>query len=285
MSALETLAERALGGDRGALGELCRALETPLFRLAFRILGDVRDAEDATQEILVKVVTHLAQFEGKSALSTWAHAIAVRHVLASRRSRAEERAVDEGAFAELLEAGLAYGAKSAPPTPEDRALRTEIRLGCTQAMLLILGREERLALVLVDLLGFDASEAAAICECAHDALRQRLARSRARLSAFLVERCGEANPAAACHCERQIPAKSALSTKRRLTPLVAGDLPPADETHLAVDELRAVRAIAGAFHREGALASPASLRARVEAMLPTVFPADGRSPTGQGGRT
>jgi DNA-directed RNA polymerase specialized sigma24 family protein len=89
---LEPLRQRALAGDAAALDALCRALANPVFRLCLRMLGDVDDAEDATQEVLVKVVTHLGQFAGRSALTTWVHQIAVRHVLSLRNSRAEERA-------------------------------------------------------------------------------------------------------------------------------------------------------------------------------------------------
>ena len=65
-TSLEELRARALDGDRGALSALCAALGARLFPLALRVLGDPRDAEDATQDILVKIVTHLAQFEGRS---------------------------------------------------------------------------------------------------------------------------------------------------------------------------------------------------------------------------
>ena len=144
--ALGALAARAVDGDGKALAELCRRLEAPVYRLCLRMLGDVRDAEDAAQDVLVKVVTHLARFQGRSALMTWVHTVAVRHVLGLKKSRAEERALDEDAFAALLEQGLAFGATQPPPTPEDRTLITEVRLSCTQGMLLTLSRDERLAL-------------------------------------------------------------------------------------------------------------------------------------------
>jgi len=268
---LEDLRVRALDGERGALSELCRRLETPVFRLCVRMLGDVHDAEDATQDVMVKVITHLSQFEGRSALSTWAHQIAVRHVLALRRGRAEARALDEPSFARLLEQGLAFGATLPPPTPEQRALTSEVRLACTQAMLLMLTREERLALVLVELLGFDGAEASAITESSHDAFRQRLARARTRLGTFLALKCGEASPTAACTCEGQLPAKTALGLCAGLTVLAEGDATPAPDAGLATQELAAVRAIASAFHREGAWRAPTSLRARIEAALPSIL--------------
>ena len=132
---LEDLRVRALDGDRAALSSLCAALGARLFPLALRVLGDIRDAEDATQEILVKIVTHLAQFEGRSQLGTWAHTVAIRHLRGVRASRAEARAIDVESFAALLDQGLAFGAESPAPTPEDRLLLDEVRLSCTQGML------------------------------------------------------------------------------------------------------------------------------------------------------
>jgi RNA polymerase sigma factor (sigma-70 family) len=270
---LNELALRAREGDRRALGALVRALQAPLYRLCLRMLGDPADAEDATQEVLTKVITHLSAFEGRSALSTWAHTIAVRHVLAMRRGRAESAAMDEEAFAERLAMGLAFGA-TAPRAPDDLAMLAEVRLGCTQAMLLMLSRDERIALVLVDLLGLSGEDAAAVLEVSHAALRQRLGRARERLVGFLQAQCGLVAESAPCRCDRQLPAKIALGQRPdrlRLLPLSRGDLAPPSEVALASQELRAVRALSLAYGPDGVLDPPASLRARVEAMLPTLL--------------
>jgi RNA polymerase sigma factor (sigma-70 family) len=271
---LSGLAARAVAGDGEALGLLCARLETPVYRLCVRMLGDPGEAEDAAQDVLVKVVTHLARFEGRSSLLTWVHQIAVRHVLALKRSRAEERSLDEDGFGALLEQGLAFGATQPAPTPEDRALLTEVRLSCTQGMLLTLTRDERLALVLVELIGFDAAEAAEVAEVSHEAMRQRLSRARARLGAFLSRRCGVVDPAAACRCERQLPARKSLGLTGERQPfatLASGDLAHREELSIAASELRNVRHIAAAFHEGGAWQAPGALRARVKRLLPSLL--------------
>lgn len=270
----EALAAQAVAGDGGALRALCRALEAPVFQLCLRMLGDVRDAEDAAQDVLVKVVTNLSAFEGRSALSTWVHRITVRHVLSVKQSRAEVRALDEDALSALLDQGLAFAATQPPPSPEDRVLVNEVRLGCTQGMLMMLSREERLALVLVELLGCDGAEAAALLEVSHDAFRQRLARARGRLGAFLQAKCGVVNESAACRCEPQVVAKRALGLSvktQRFSPLSTGDARAGLDVTGAQAELAHVRAIAGAFHRDGTFSAPGTLRQRLEALLPTVL--------------
>jgi RNA polymerase sigma factor (sigma-70 family) len=273
---LETLAQRAVEGDAAALSELCRRLETPLFRLCLRMLGDVRDAEDACQDVLVKVMTNLSRFERRSSVMTWAHSIAIRHVWGLQKSRAELRAFNEDEFASLLEQGLAYAATQAPQSPFDKALANEVRLSCTQGMLLMLSREERLALVLVDLLGFDGAEAALLLEVSHDAFRQRLARARARLGAFLEKQCGVANEHAACRCEKQIPGKQAMGLRpgrERFAPLSMGDLPTSPEVVAAAEELRHLRHVRAAFHQGGQWRATETLRQRMEQLLPTVLTA------------
>ena len=274
MSDLDALARRAVDGDAAALSSLCQALEAPVYRLCLRMTGDVRDAEDAAQDVLVKVVTTLSRFEGRSALTTWVHQIAVRHVRSLKKSRAEERSVDEDGFASLLEQGLAFAATQPAPSPEDRTLINEVRLSCTQGMLLTLSREERLALVLTDVLGFEGAEAAEIAETSHDAFRQRASRARTKLSTFLERKCGEVNPRAACSCERQVPGKKALGLtfeKQRFTPLSRGDVPAATDLATATGELKAMRSIASAFHRDGLFGAPQSLREKMMKALPTVL--------------
>ena len=271
---LEERVRRAVDGDGAALAELTQALERPVFSLCLRMLGDVHDAEDAAQDVLVKVVTHLSSFEGKSAITTWVHRIAVRHVLAMKKSRAEERSFDEEGFAALLDRGLQYAGTQPPPTPEQRTLISEVRLSCTQAMLLTLSREERLSLVLVDLLGFNSAQAAEVVETSHDAFRQRLSRARARLGGFLEQSCGLASEQAPCRCERQIPGKIALGLRRdkqKLSRLSCGDLPTSEQAGTALNERKNVRRIASAFHEGGAFSAPDTLRARMQELLPTVL--------------
>ncbi len=57
---LEEIARRAVNGDRDALDHLVRDIQDDIYGLALRMLWNREDAEDATQEILVRVVTRLS---------------------------------------------------------------------------------------------------------------------------------------------------------------------------------------------------------------------------------
>ena len=88
--ALEDLARQAIGGDRDALDRLIRGLQGDIYALALRMLWNREDAEDATQEILVRVVTRLVQFDFHSKLKTWVYRIAVNYILDVKKSPVEQ---------------------------------------------------------------------------------------------------------------------------------------------------------------------------------------------------
>ena len=86
---LEELARQALDGDRDALDSLVRSLQGDLYGLALRMLWNREDAEDATQEILVRIVTRLSQFNFESRVKTWAYRVAVNYILDVKKSAVE----------------------------------------------------------------------------------------------------------------------------------------------------------------------------------------------------
>jgi RNA polymerase sigma factor (sigma-70 family) len=89
----ESLVALAQQGDMAALDALVRRHQACVFNLALRMVWRRPVAEDATQEILIKAVTHLGSFEGRSQFRTWLHRIAVNHLLNVRKSEMEEKAM------------------------------------------------------------------------------------------------------------------------------------------------------------------------------------------------
>jgi len=60
-----------------------------VFGLAVRMLGHPVDAEEATQEILIKIITHLSAFRQESTFTSWIYRIAANYLLVTRKRRAE----------------------------------------------------------------------------------------------------------------------------------------------------------------------------------------------------
>src|SRR5215831_20996763 len=88
-----SLAMRARLGDRKALEDLVRRHQGWTYNIAVRMLYHPQDAEDATQEILLKAVTRLSSFEGRSSFRTWLYRIAVNHLLNMKRGRVERESL------------------------------------------------------------------------------------------------------------------------------------------------------------------------------------------------
>jgi RNA polymerase sigma factor (sigma-70 family) len=86
---VEDLARLALDGDRDAVERLVRELQSDVYGLALRMLWNREDAEDATQEILVRMVTRLSHFDFRSKLKTWVYRIAVNYILDVKKSAIE----------------------------------------------------------------------------------------------------------------------------------------------------------------------------------------------------
>ena len=165
---------RCLDGDPDAVEDLVGAVRDRIYRLALRMTACPEDAQDATQEILIKVLTRLDTFRGEAAPTTWVHRIAVNHLLDRRKSRVERLGFTFETFADDLLSGLA-----APPersSPDLDLLADEVRRGCTLAVLTCLDRPSRLAYILGEVLQIPASTGAEICDVSEATYRKRLSR-------------------------------------------------------------------------------------------------------------
>ena len=241
---LRDLTARAVAGDKAALQAICTALQAPIYALALRMLGTAQDAEDCTQEILVLVVTHLAQYDGRSRVSTWVYTIASRHLLRARRSKMEERTHRIGDVSDAIELGLAQSEPASLPVGDARLLARDVQRTCTQAMLMCLSREERLAVLLGDMLGATHVVGAAICEVTPEAFRQRLSRGRAVLRPILEQQCGISNPSNPCRCVRQAATKQRFGLK---LPVYKDAEAPADVVARAREQLGSMARLGHVF--------------------------------------
>jgi RNA polymerase sigma factor (sigma-70 family) len=200
----ERLVTSAVHGDMDALDALVRRHQSWVFNLALRMVWRREVAEDATQEILIKAVTKLGSFEGRSAFRTWLHRIAVNHLLNVRKSEMEEKAMT---FSEL---GASLDGVTDEDLPDERSLPVETRLlveeaklGCITAMLMCLDRRQRLAFILGEVFGEKSEIAAeAMGESAAN-FRQLLSRARHDLYQFMNHKCGLVNQANPCRCARK----------------------------------------------------------------------------------
>src|ERR671917_1059797 len=133
---IETLVARAQEGDRAALEAVIAGVRDRIYNLALRMLWHPADAEDATQEILVRIVTHLGSFRGESAFTTWVYRVAANSLLTTRKRRAEREELTFERFAEQLDEGLSADVPGPAAEVENQLIVEEVKLGCSQGMLL-----------------------------------------------------------------------------------------------------------------------------------------------------
>ena len=77
---LLVLIDKAVAGDKDSLETVILSVQDLVFNLSLRMLGTFPDAEDASQDILLKIITHLSSFKQDSSFSTWVFSIAVNHL-------------------------------------------------------------------------------------------------------------------------------------------------------------------------------------------------------------
>lgn len=235
---IEGLARRAIDGDRDAVEQLVRELQGDIYGLALRMLWNREDAEDATQEILVRVVTRLAQFDFRSRLKTWAYRIAVNYILDVKKSPVERWQLTFERFG----ADLAEGLSSEGPNEAERSLLTEeVKVGCTLGMLQCLDRSHRMAYVVGEVLELQGPEAAEVLGVSPALFRKRLQHAREAIVSFTRAYCGLASDSAKCACPKRVPAALRLGRIREGSPDLANRAVSFHETRALVRQVEEAR--------------------------------------------
>jgi RNA polymerase sigma factor (sigma-70 family) len=198
------LVERAKNGDRAALEKLVLRHQAWIYNIAVRMVFRPQDAEEVTQEVLIKVITKLSTFQGKSQFRTWLYRIAAHHVLNMRRRSAETQVTtfaDYGAAIDQTPNLDLPDPKSVPVALP--LLVEEAKNGCTMGMLLCLDRRQRLIFTLGEILGASDTVGGEVLEMSADNFRQCLARARRDLHRFLNSQCGLVNKNNPCRCPKK----------------------------------------------------------------------------------
>src|ERR1700748_1555320 len=197
------LIARARVGDHNAFRDLVQGHSHELQVHCYRILGSLQDAEDALQETLVSAWRNLGEFGQRSSLRTWLYKIATNRCLSMLRADSRRPRIAPP----LPEATLPEptGAGDAPPWLEpypdvlldrlvDQRPRPDVRYETTEAISLafvtalqLLPPRQRAALVLRDVLGYRAGEAATMLDATQESVQSALKRARATVDDHLAD--------------------------------------------------------------------------------------------------
>ena len=200
---LHTLIDQATAGDKQALETLLGGVQDLVFNLSLRMMGTFPDAEDASQDILLKVMTHLSSFKKESSFSTWVFAIAVNHLKNYKKHMfAKYPLIFDYYGDDILHANL----EDVPDLTQDvekAVLAEELKLSCTNVMLQCLDTESRCIFILGTMFHVDSRIAGDILGLTPEVYRKRLSRVRKKMADFLREYCGEYG-GGTCHCESRV---------------------------------------------------------------------------------
>lgn len=193
---MAALIDKAVAGDKKALEEIIVSVQDLIFNLSLRMLGTFSDAEDATQDILLKIITHLSTFRKESSFSTWVFAIASNHLKNYKKHMFAKYPLSFEFYGEDIENAKIHDVPDMTQNVEREILAEELKLSCTNVMLQCLDAESRCIFILGTMFKLDSRMAGEILEMTPEAYRQRLSRARKKWRSFfknIVENTDMAN--------------------------------------------------------------------------------------------
>ena len=188
---LLTLIGKATAGDKESLETVILSVQDLVFNLSLRMLGTFPDAEDATQDILLKIMTHLSSFKGESTFSTWVFRIATNHLKNYQKHMFAKFPLSFEFYGDDIKNGKISDVPDLSQNVEKSILAEELKLSCTNVMLQCLDTESRCIFILGTMFKVDSRIAGDILGITPEAYRKRLSRIRAKMADFLKEYCGE----------------------------------------------------------------------------------------------
>ncbi|MGF1637169.1 MAG: RNA polymerase sigma factor [Cyclobacteriaceae bacterium] len=189
-------------GSKVALEALVKKHQHYIYNVALKMTLSPFDAEDLTQEVLIKVITNLAQFNGKSNFRTWLYRITFNHFMKMKKVWLEEHITSFDQYGNEQEQ-LQDKELTAVEKAEMKEWVVEANISCMSGMLLCLDREQRLVYVLGEIFGIDHNLGSQMLEISKDNFRQRLLRARRDFYNFMNQKCGLVNKANPCRCDRK----------------------------------------------------------------------------------
>jgi RNA polymerase sigma factor (sigma-70 family) len=197
------LIQQILQGKKTALTTLVEKHQPFIYNLAWKLTGNISDAEDLTQETLIKIISNLSTFKQESSFTTWAYRIAKNHFLNSQKKTSNLFASNFEDLGNMLDAAPNIDI-SAEEQEYNREEIREVRLQCLSGMLLCLTKEQRLIYIIGEIFGADHTIGSEIMEISKDNYRMKLSKARKDLYNFMQNKCGLVNKANPCRCHKKV---------------------------------------------------------------------------------
>lgn len=196
------LIELAKSGDTQAIQTILDDVQDMLYNLSLRMLGNLHDAEDATQEINIKIIKGLPGFRMESAFSTWVYRICINYLKSYKKAIFANKPLSFEYYAEDIRQGFVELEHDFIKNVDDSLLSQELKASCTNVMLQCLDAEARCIYILGTMFHLDSKIAGEILDISPEAYRKRLSRIRKKMSEFMQEYCGLGQ--GSCNCSKRI---------------------------------------------------------------------------------
>ncbi len=201
---LEDWVKKAKEGDREALEQIVLRVKDRVYHLSLKMLLYPEEAKDATQDILIKIITHLGTFRGDSQFTTWVYRVATNMLLSRKGKKTQAFRLSFDEYADLIDRGQSELVHYTQNEGELSLLEEEVKMSCTQGLLLCLEDQARLVYILGELLELTSQQGAEILDLSPANFRKILSRSRVKIRGFLQQKCGLVEPSHSCRCKKKI---------------------------------------------------------------------------------
>jgi len=182
----QALIGRCKNGDLQAFEELISKYEVKVFNITFRILGDYTEAEDVSQDILVKVFKYIKGFKEQSSFYTWLYRITVNECMDMVKKKKKDFICSLDSPLGIGDGEVAREIQDNGESVEQKVVRNELRKYLADAMKL-LKDEHRIVIVLRDVQGFSYEEISEIIKCPPGTVKSRINRARCELKDILMK--------------------------------------------------------------------------------------------------
>ncbi|MBV6645235.1 MAG: RNA polymerase sigma factor [Cyclobacteriaceae bacterium] len=191
-------------GDRDALSKLIDKHYQYIYNISLKFFNNEQDAEDAAQEVTIKLVTSISSFKSeRGKFTTWLYRIVLNHFLKAKKSGPEKVVVNGfDTFFGIID-GVDDQPMSASEERDNQELIDEVRVTCMAGMLMCLDREQRMIYILGELFEIDHQMGADIFGITQANFRQRLSRVRKDLYKWMNKKCGLVNTDNPCRCPKK----------------------------------------------------------------------------------
>ncbi|MCT4619873.1 MAG: sigma-70 family RNA polymerase sigma factor [Marinisporobacter sp.] len=177
---IKELIYKSQQGDIESFETLIKEHEKLAFNIAYRMLGNIEDAKDATQDAFIKAYKALHKFKGESIFSTWLYKIVTNTCLDLLRKRKSQKTCSYDRQIDTEDGNIIRELPDEDNIPEDIVAKKE-RQRNIQKAINSLSENHKIVIVLRDIKGFSYEEMSKILNCSEGTIKSRISRARQAL--------------------------------------------------------------------------------------------------------